>query len=97
LKDSEDCTEDQLEWVSVQEQTVLPSLWASDVALLIMTSADMPKIVFCEDLIEQSAKLTSNQLVNVVYRNTTWLKRVKCKSLLLFHLEKYTLLTARNS
>jgi murein endopeptidase len=79
LKDSEESTEDQLEWVNVQEQTVLPSLWAAVIALLVMTSADMPKIVYFEDLIEQSAKLTSNQLVNVVYRNTSWLKRVKCK------------------
>jgi hypothetical protein len=80
LKESDESSEDQQEWVNVQESTVLPSLLASVIALLVMTSADMPKIVYHEDLIEQSAKLTNNQLVNVIYRNTNRLKRAKCKS-----------------
>ena len=56
---------------------ILPAVLASLTGMLVMTSDNMPKIVYREDLIEQATKLASTQLAGVIYRNASTLRRAK--------------------
>jgi len=79
LKDFDDPSDDLQEWVDGYRLHILPAVLASLVGMLVMTSENMPKIVYREDLIEKSTKLASTQLSGVIYRSTSSLRRARGK------------------
>ena len=66
LQDEENPREQRL-WREVTMERVTRSVDSSLVALYIMTSENMPKEVFIEDVIDRVSQLAKFQLTNTIY------------------------------
>ncbi|XP_072030780.1 nipped-B-like protein A isoform X2 [Amphiura filiformis] len=67
MQNEEDTVKEQRLWREVTLERVTRSVDAALTAVYVMTSENMPKEVFIEDVIDRIAQLTKYQLTNTIY------------------------------
>lgn len=81
LNQEEGSDQEQLLWRELTLDRVMRSIEAALTALHLMTSAEMPKELYVEDVIEQIAVLTKYQLINSIYPEFDPVYKTECEDM----------------